>query len=222
MKPLRFIYIFLLALLTSFNLTAITAFLIFPDTLVPATPEETFEKFQKDRAETKRLSHFRCSRSKDMPQLIRLPYLENSWHIVHSCDDINSHEVASSILYFYVQWVSQFGDEDLSVFTALNNIVVEWGPEKKIIRSAYSMDGEYLENVTIVGLAISPEMIWCHFPPGSKISSSSLVHELVHISLWAKYNTPDADHEGTVHMGWTKDHTEFISSVRLELKMSGQ
>ena len=221
MSASRFIYIFLLSVLTSFNVTVLTTFIIKPNILTPATPEQTLMRFDQNPGSTKRPGQFKCDPKKPFPQLIRLPYLQNSWHAVASCEDHDPQSVATAILYFYAQWVNEFGDPDMSVFESLNNLIIEWGPQKRKIHAAYSIDGEYLEDVTIIGLASSPRLIWCYFPYGSKLSDSSMVHELVHISLWAQYDLPDADHEGLNYIGWTREHSGFIDTIKRELKLSG-
>ena len=49
-----------------------------------------------------------------------------------------------------------------------------------------------------------------------EIHKTSLVHELVHTSLWVSVGSPDPDHEAVTYKNenyWTPKHTAFIKKV---------
>jgi hypothetical protein len=54
-----------------------------------------------------------------------------------------------------------------------------------------------------------------------KISSTALAHELIHIVLWQVEGDPDADHEGSLYTGWTKEHTDVEIETNKRLKEKG-
>lgn len=217
----RLFLIFFATFLISFNIAS-GYFIFFKRYYNPITitnPKKATKDFQISKKDIH--IHIPCDDEKSFPQLIKLPYFKNSWQVVQSCEDYRSKDVAAAMLFFYTRWLSEFGDPNGNILHALNNLVIEWSEEKKVIKAAYSIDGEYHKKVTVVGLAVSPNMIWCYFPKGSKISDSPLIHELVHISLWAEVRTPDADHEGKIYRGWSEAHTSFIDEIKQELKTSG-
>lgn len=167
-----------------------------------------------------------CDPEKPFPQMIRLSKLENAWHIVHSCDRYKSDQVASAVLVFYFQWKHKFGDPEGKVWKELNNILIEFSPEKKVIAAAYSLDGKKILNPHIVGLALSPGWIWVYAsdePMHRTVATTSLVHELVHISLWSMkpHYEPDSDHEGPNFSGWTKKHSSLIVDTNFKLMERG-
>jgi len=54
-----------------------------------------------------------------------------------------------------------------------------------------------------------------------KISSTALIHELIHVVLWQTKGDPDADHEGNLYSGWTFKHSELESLANRKLKEKG-
>lgn len=165
--------------------------------------------------------HPRCDSEKPFPQMLRLPYLQNSWQIVYSCEQNSSDNVSKALMAFYVRWVKEFGDPDGKILESFDSMLVEWGPKKRTINLIYSIKGVLLKNADVVGLATGPKNMWCYFPKDSKISRSSFTHELVHLALWAQGGTPDPDHEGDSYPGWTPAHTTFIHEFNAVLEKSG-
>jgi len=62
-------------------------------------------------------------------------------------------------------------------------------------------------------------LFWSGTMPG-RLYDTSLVHELVHVAIYAKTNGEhgDPDHEGTKYQGWTKEHTKFIKETNSVLE----
>ena len=96
--------------------------------------------------------------------------------------------------------------------------MIEWGVEQRFVASAYDTRGRLVKNAEAFGLAIAPTIIWVK-ADSRWISETSLVHELVHVALWAKNGTPDPDHEGHQVKGWTPKHTGFIARVNRKLAL---
>ena len=75
-----------------------------------------------------------------------------------------------------------------------------------------------VHDAQVIGLALTPSVLWAHVGDTGNISDTALVHELVHLALWSSVGSPDADHEGRKHRGWARKHTEFILEVNSLLK----
>ena len=158
--------------------------------------------------------------------MIRIPKFVNAWHIVHSCKKYRSENVSKAMSIFYTRWKAEFGDPNEEVWKELNSLLTEWSPEKKTILSAYTLDGEKLDNPRIVGLCLTKGRIWVYAskePMHRTIGNTSFIHELVHVSLWSSspYYKPDVDHEGTKYAGWTKNHSSFVIKTNLKLMDAG-
>ena len=126
------------------------------------------------------------------------------------------------MLLFYNTWFVRFGDNNKKVWNAMNNLMIEWSRKDKSIVSAFSMSGDPVTNVRISGLARTPSWIWVHISPGDKICDTSLVHELVHIAIWAiEGDHGDPDHLGKKYSGWTMDHNILIQDVNVDLCILG-
>ena len=167
-----------------------------------------------------------CNKKESFPQMVRIPKLENAWHIVHSCKKYKSDDVSRAMLMFYTGWKSKFGDPTGEVWNELNSMLIEWSPEKKTISSAYTIGGKKLEKPQIIGLCLSAGWIWVHAsnePMHRTIGNTSFIHELVHASLWASPPNykPDVDHEGVNYSGWTKKHSSFIVDTNFRLINAG-
>ncbi len=163
-----------------------------------------------------------CDKKRMFPQMIRIPQFENAWHIVHSCKKYESNDVSQAMLVFYTRWKAEFGDPNGEVWKELNSMLIEWSPEKKVISSAYTLDGKKLEKPRIIGLCLTAGWIWVYTskePMHRTIGNTSFIHELVHASLWASppHYKPDVDHEGVNYSGWTKKHSSFIVDTNFKL-----
>jgi hypothetical protein len=151
----------------------------------------------------------------DVVRMQPLLHLQDSWQIVSLCDaDVT--EVSTAFSIFYYAWVKEFGDPDKKVLNNLNKMMVEWGEDTKVVYAGYSISGVKKMNVRIVGMTVTKGYIWVKRNPWGDVYKTSLVHELVHASLWASTGSPDADHEATVYKNenyWTRKHTKFIKKV---------
>jgi hypothetical protein len=96
--------------------------------------------------------------------------------------------------------------------------MVTWGTKKKTLKLAYNMEGKKIVNATVIGLTQSSSLVWVWQGYGHKISESSLIHELIHLSLRALNGHGDFDHEGTKRDGWTAEHTKMIIEAKNMLR----
>jgi len=159
-----------------------------------------------------------CDPNKPFPQMVVIPFFKSASQIVPNCQTYPKHKTALAMMVFYHYWNRWFGDEDLLVKKALENVMVEWGTKKKNLKRGYSLKGELKNNVTVVGLTKSNSFIWVWQGKFHRIAESSLIHELVHISLRAKYGHGDSDHEGSKYYGWTPEHSAMIIEAKEALR----
>ena len=159
-----------------------------------------------------------CKPDKPFPQMIILPFLKRATQIVPNCDTYPKHKTALSIMIFYHHWSKDFGDPDLKIKKAMEKVMITWGTKKRTIKKSYNLKGEAHKNATVVGITRSNSVIWVWQGYNHKISESSLIHELVHVALRAKYGHGDSDHEGTKYNGWTFRHTEMILEAKKSLR----
>jgi hypothetical protein len=151
----------------------------------------------------------------DVVEMQSLLHLQDSWQIVSLCD-VDVTEVSTAFSIFYYAWVKEFGDPDKKVLNNLNKMMVEWGEENKVVNAGYSISGVKKTNVKIAGMTVTKGYIWVKRNHWGHVYRTSLIHELVHASLWAATGSPDADHEATVYRNenyWTRKHTKFIKKV---------
>ena len=158
-----------------------------------------------------------CDPDKKFPQMVLLPQFTEGSQIQHACELYDRDDVAWAVSLFYQEWRTTFKDEDRKVLTALNSIMIEWGIEERRVPRAYNMKGRLIENPEVVGLAITPTIIWVR-ADSRYISDTSLIHELVHVALWASKGSPDPDHEGHNFGGWEPAHSGFIARVNRRLR----
>ena len=98
----------------------------------------------------------------------------------------------------------------------LNEILIKWGENYKAVPVAYSTNGVRKEAVKAKGITHTKNYIWVKRNRQGDLHKTSLVHELVHASLWASTGSADADHEATTYKNenfWTPKHTAFIEKV---------
>ena len=98
----------------------------------------------------------------------------------------------------------------------MNQLLIKWGEKNKTVSAGYSINGERKEDLKASGITLTESYIWVKRNKQGDIHKTSLVHELVHVSLWASVGTPDTDHEATTYKNenfWTLKHTEFIKKV---------
>lgn len=151
-------------------------------------------------------------------KMVNLPHSPAAWQIYDSGAP-SEIRVSSAILIFYRNWEVRFGDSERKVKEALNKVMIEWSSEEKIHRSiGTNLEGRIVTQAYIKGMTLSPSYVWVKTNMYNRIFATSLVHELVHVALWAEgCKSGDPDHEGDSILCWTKEHTEFIQDVNLYL-----
>ena len=162
-----------------------------------------------------------CNPSGRFPQMIMIPFFDKAFQVVPNCKTYPKHQTALAMMVYYHHWLEYFGDDDGSVKAALEKVMITWDTKKKIRKNGlrgYHLDGEPAGTSTIIGLTQTDSSIWVWEGYFHKISESSLMHELVHISLRAKYGHGDADHEGPKYYGWTPMHSAMILEAKETLR----
>ncbi len=156
----------------------------------------------------------RCKPSDGFPQMIMVPFFHRATQIVPDCKTYPKHKTALALMVFYHKWQEYFGDDDYAVKELLNKVMIKWGRHLRTIEArGFNLHGEPITKATIQGIVETDTIIWVWQAYG-KISETSLVHELVHISLKASIGTTDPDHEGDVYHGWTPAHTRMIEEAK--------
>jgi hypothetical protein len=159
-----------------------------------------------------------CDENKPFPQMVVLPFFNNATQVVPNCKTYPKHKTALAVIIFYHHWLKWFGDEDLVVKDALEEVMIEWGLEKKSLKSAFNLKGKKIKNPSIIGLTQSNTIIWVWQGYFHKISETSLMHELVHVVLRVKNGHGDRDHEGDKYSGWTVEHSALIYEAKEMLR----
>ena len=160
-----------------------------------------------------------CDPNKPFPQMIMIPFFRKATQIVPNCNLYEKHKTSLAMMVFYQQWAENIGDDNLSVRNMLEDVMIEWDINKKTVKKAYNLKGEKVTNVRVNGLARGGNYTWIWAGHFNKISETSLMHELIHLSLRAKNGHGDADHEGNKHEGWTREHTALIIKMKKILRI---
>jgi len=145
-------------------------------------------------------------------QLVQIPGYSHAWHIVPDCAYFSIESVSIVMSYFYLRWVTEFTDPDRRLLKILNDLMIQWGHEKKMM-PGYTVNGDRVESSRVLGLVITPGVIWININEKNKICKTSFIHELVHLGLISQGFKGDPDHEGTRYLGWTPAHTRFINDL---------
>ena len=159
-----------------------------------------------------------CDEYGSFPQMIVIPYFEKATQVVPNCNTYPVNKTAFAMIIFYHQWLEYFEDNNMAVRGMLENVMIEWGVEKKIVKEAYSVTGEKVKDARVIGLARGGNMMWVWQGYNGRISETSFVHELVHLALRAKNGSGDSDHEGSKYKGWTRAHTNLIVETKNMLR----
>ena len=159
-------------------------------------------------------SSSRCDPLDEFPQMIQVPGFKSTWQVVHNCNQHPREKTSIALKIFHSEWIQQFGDS-WAVNKRINELMITWSIESKRGQGYHTDGRRALENTRFLGFVLSPTTIWVHPRNlGESICESALVHELVHISIWALKGTDgDPDHQGTQYSGWTVDHTALIQRV---------
>lgn len=159
---------------------------------------------------------YTCNSSKDK-QLVKLPGWENAWHVTPECSTADPIQVSIAMKIFYMHWLDMFGDPLNLIKKNLHKMMILWGEKVRSTRG-YRMDGTYRDNLRAIGIAHTKGTIWVKKDRETQICRSSLIHELVHASIWVLKGTDgDPDHLGGKYAGWTVDHSALIETVKQEL-----
>ncbi len=159
-------------------------------------------------------SNSRCDPLDEFPQMIQVPGFKSTWQVVDNCKQHPREKTTIALKIFHSEWIEQFGDS-WAVNKRMNELMITWTSKTKH-GSGFHTDGRRAtENARLYGRAMSPTVIWVSSrSPSEPICDSALVHELVHISIWALKGTDgDPDHQVTKYSGWTVDHTALIQNV---------
>ena len=160
--------------------------------------------------------YLQCDKTKITLQMIKVPNFTNMWFITYDCDCYAREKISIAATIFYVKWLLEFGDHDHAVFNALNTLLITFDDEVKRF-SGYDINGNSFEGYAS-GLALTPGSIWVKATRDELLCETSLVHEFVHVAIWAiKKTDGDPDHEGKKYAGWHVDHTALIQDVNTAL-----
>ena len=118
---------------------------------------------------------------------------------------------------FYSEWVKTFGPTK-AVEQALDSVMIEFNTQSRG-GSAFDEQGVRIQNASFSGLTMTPGFIWVKVKQDPQlICETSLVHELVHLGIWALKGTDgDPDHLGPTYFGWTHKHSMLIQDVNQHL-----
>ena len=73
-----------------------------------------------------------CDEYGSFPQMIVIPYFEKATQVVPNCNTYPVNKTAFAMIIFYHQWLEYFEDNNMAVRGMLENVMIEWGVEKKI------------------------------------------------------------------------------------------
>jgi hypothetical protein len=141
-----------------------------------------------------------------------------------NCKIIEKEQIRNVLLLFYNDWYEYFGDNHYKVLNSLSNLKISCSDTKKTLSSNYyKLDGvKGKRDASISGISYDINHIWFFIENEHNLCHSSLIHELVHISLGSTSNRSwdtnllDPDHEGNKYPGWTAKHTSFIEITKME------
>ena len=161
-------------------------------------------------------SERRCQYFKAFPQLIEIPGLTNAWQMVHDCETHAAEKTAIAMTWFLHEWEKEFGIS-FKVRANLNSLLVEYGRGEKE-GGGFDVSGAYIPMASYKGLTITKGTIWVKVKSNDLLCESSLVHELIHASIWAVKGTDgDPDHLGNKYYGWTVRHQMVMQRTNEKL-----
>ena len=156
-----------------------------------------------------------CKPDEKFPQIVMIPFFESATQLVEDCKTYPKHKTALAMMIFYHKWQEYFGDSDYSVKNTLNKTMIKWGKNVRALdANGFDLEGEPLTHALIAGLTESKTVVWVWQGKHGKISETSLMHELVHISLGASVGNFDPDHEGGKYYGWSPAHSVMIEEAK--------
>jgi hypothetical protein len=121
---------------------------------------------------------------------------------------------------FLDAWQANYGDLNKIVENNMKDIIVVWSRDKRYA-TGYRENGEFFEDLEVVGLTSNKSFIWVSLrPTRGNVCNSSLVHELVHASIWAlNVDHGDPDHLGPKYGGWDESHSKLIEDLDRKICM---
>jgi len=154
-------------------------------------------------------------------QMVFVPDYKDTTVVVEYCDRFRRERVSIALRYFENEWNKVFG-KSLAVHNNMRNLMITFGSEKRKI-NGYSEDGVLMTNADLMGITITKSSVWIYAPPWvERICDTSLIHELVHTSIWSINNKHgDPDHTGEKYPGWSYLHSKLIQDVNAELCQLG-
>lgn len=156
---------------------------------------------------------FDCMRSSLIEEVPGTPGIVT---LTSNCKDyrFDVRSIKTALDIFSREYALQFNVSESAAMALLSGLRIELSAIPRTVPAAYSVEGIFLQGeVAVSGLALDRDNIWVEVRT-SKISSSSLIHELVHTIIWRKNIVhADPDHEGKEFSGWTKEHTKLIKRV---------
>ena len=151
-------------------------------------------------------------------KVYRVPGFRFAYQLTDMCQYYYPSHTALAMSVFYIEWVTNFGDPHGNVKDHLDELFIEYNSRQRKISRVYSVDGEFRPGPTVINGLTSENgkyiFVWSGMMPG-RLYDTSLVHELVHVAIYAVNNGEhgDPDHEGDKYEGWTEEHTDFIKST---------
>ena len=156
-----------------------------------------------------------CNCASPQKQMVNLPHSKYSWQIKIASEAPDANRVSQAIIIFYQRWYHTFGDKKGKIKKNLDEIMIEWSSKERIlINLGTDIKGNKIKQGIVKGMALSPTYIWLKTNEYKRVFASSLIHELVHVALWADgCQGGDPDHEGSKYRCWTKRHTNFAKHL---------
>jgi hypothetical protein len=144
-------------------------------------------------------------------------------------------KVSIALSEFHRAWLELIGDDISSILDKVN---IYWKAEPIELGNTYTVNGKTFSKATGITRSERDIDVWIYHyhrkivngqekkimktKEEMRISSTALVHELIHIALWSLHGDPDADHEGGVHgKTWNLEHTKLEAVVNNRLLKKG-
>tara|TARA_Y100001938_G_C8066580_1_gene420533 strand:- start:322 stop:966 length:645 start_codon:yes stop_codon:yes gene_type:complete len=200
----------------------ISALLIIPFS-IPASSTEIGSLWKPAALFHKQVTNKTCS---EVPanKLHRIPGYKFSYQQTDDCDYFFPSHTSVAMHVFYVEWVNKFRDDDGIILRALNELIIEYGTYQRMVARIYGMEGDFRQKpVPVNGLTGNGGkyvFVWIGEGSHPKLHKTSLVHELIHMAIYALNfgEHGDPDHLGDKFKGWTHMHTKFIKDTNEILK----
>jgi len=190
---------------------------------IPASSSEIADQWPETSIFHKQITSKTCS-SVPANKLNKVPGYDNTFQLTDDCDYFYPSHTSLALHVFYIEWVNKFRDDDEALLRALNDLEIEYGTYQRVISRVFSMDGTYRPKQTIInGLTARGGkyiFVWIGTGAHPKLSKTSLVHELIHVAIYAANcgEHGDPDHLGNKYAGWTHMHVKLIEDTNEILK----